>query len=426
MSWIELDQRYVWHPFTQMLGAPPPVPIERAEGAYLVTSDGRRILDGISSWWVNIHGHAHPRLNRALAAQAEKMAQVIYAGCAHEPAARLSKSLIDISPPGLEKVFFSDNGSTAVEVALKMAYQVWRNRGESRRTRFLALEGAYHGDTVGAMSVGGVPVFHGTYQDLLFDVERVPVPEGIGDPSSGAAAEVAEDIARRMASDPTLAGVVLEPMIQGAGGMVIWPASFLARVREVTAEQGVLLIADEVFTGFGRTGRMFACEHADVTPDLMCLSKALTAGMLPMSVTLSTQEVFDAFLSEDKSRTFFHGHSFTANALACAVANESLALFHDEDRLGRVQQLEALFAERLARLNNYPSVRYVRGLGGVAVVELDGAGYLDGVGARISERLLEQDFLLRPLGNVIYFLPPYVVTDSECHAVFDALEAILD
>ncbi len=411
MDWRDLDARYVWHPFTQMQTAPAPLPIARAEGAYLITDDGRRILDGISSWWVNIHGHAHPFLNAALAAQAQKMAQIIFGGCAHEPAARLAEQLVLRTPHGLNHVFYSDNGSTAVEVALKMAYQVWRNRGETKRTRFVALEHAYHGDTLGAMAVGGVPVFHRTYHDLMFDVIRIP-----------ASAETLETI---LENDPTIAAVILEPMVQGAGGMLMWPASFLADVRRITTEHDVLLIADEIFTGFGRTGRMFACEHANITPDIMCLSKALTAGYLPLSATLTTDDVYNAFLSDDRAKTFFHGHSFTANSLACAVALASLELFDSNQCLTRITELEKLFRTRLDAYDNRPSVKTTRNIGGIAVVEFHGQGYLDDIGPRLAEHFLKNNILLRPLGNVWYFLPPYVVTDDEVHRVFDVLDLIM-
>lgn len=413
-NWLELDQRHVWHPYTQMATAPLPLPIVRAEGVWLETADGRRILDGISSWWVNLHGHNHERLNRALAEQASRFAQVIFAGCTHEPAAQLAAELVQRCPAALSRVFYSDDGSTAVEVALKLAYLYWQRRGETRRRRFIALEGAYHGDTFGAMAAGGVAAFHGELGALFFHVDRV-----------GSLDELARFLA--LHGDET-AALILEPMIQGAAGMVFWPAAFLAEVRRMTAERGILLIADEIFTGFGRTGRFLACEHAGVAPDLLCLSKALTAGYLPLAATLAREAIYDAFLSSDRSRAFFHGHSFTGNALACAVALESLRLFDDEDCLARVRKLERLYARRLERLSTHRFVAGTRHLGAVAAIEVrsHAGGYLDELGPRLASAFLARDVLLRPLGNVIYTLPPYCIRDEELEWVFDIIEEVLE
>jgi adenosylmethionine-8-amino-7-oxononanoate aminotransferase len=420
-DWLAADLAHVWHPYTQMATAPPPLPVERALGVYLHLADGRRILDGISSWWVNIHGHNHPRLNRALREQAERVAQVIFAGCTHEPAARLAEALA--ARAKLPRVFYSDDGSTAVEVALKMAYQSWRNRGEEGRKLFVAFDDAYHGDTFGAMAAGAVAVFHEDFADLFCEVRRARTPvsarRGSSSPPLG---EILEREGQRVAA------VILEPIVQGAGGMLIHDAGFLREVRQLTREHGVPLIADEVFTAFGRTGKLFACEHGPVEPDLLCLSKALTGGYLPLAATLCSEEIYAAFLSEDRAKTFFHGHSYTGNALACAVALESLALFEEEDRLGRIAGLERLFAARLERLAAYPHVVEVRGVGGIAAVELapgSKGGYLDPLGPRLAAEFLERGVLLRPLGNVVYFLPPYVITDEEVGKVFDVIEETL-
>ncbi len=422
-DWIELDRRHVWHPYTQMLTAAPPIPVRGGDGMYLITEDGRRLLDGISSWWVNIHGHSHARLNRALAQQAERLEHVIFAGFCHEPAARLAAELVERCGGQLPRVFYSDNGSTAVEVALKMAYQAWRHRGEGQRRLFIALDGAYHGDTVGTMAVGGTALFHRAFRDLLFEVRHVATP------ASRQAGSKSPDLTEVLEQEGEhIAAVIVEPMLQGAGGMLTQPPEFLRRLRDLTAEHGIPLIADEIFTGFGRTGRFLACEHAGIVPDLLCLSKALTAGYLPLAATLASQDIYSAFLSEDRGKTFFHGHSFTGNALSCAVALESLALFDDQRCLERVQQLEALFSERLAALADWDMVRETRCLGGMAALELaprgDG-GYLDTIGPRLTAAFLERDILLRPLGDVLYFLPPYVVTDDEAHRVFDAIEEVL-
>lgn len=422
-DWIEHDRRHVWHPYTQMQTAPPPIPVVRGEGVYLFTAEGKRILDGISSWWVNIHGHSHPRLNRALAEQAAKLEQVIFAGFAHEPAARLARALVERAPEGLERVFYSDDGSTAVEVALKMAYQAWHHRGETQRTLFVALDDAYHGDTFGTMATGGSPVFHETFRDLFFEVRHVATPVSRQRPDHSE--ELADLLVRE---GDRIAAVIVEPMLQGAGGMLVHPPEFLRQVRELTTEYDIPLIADEIFTGFGRTGRFFACEHASVLPDLMCVSKALTGGYLPLAATLASEEIFAAFLSEDRQRTFFHGHSYTGNPLACAVALESLALFEEENRLQRVAELESLFRQRLEHLASHPRVRTTRALGPMAALEIEsagGTGYLAELGPRLYDAFMERGILLRPLGDVLYFLPPYVICDDEVHWVFDCIEDVL-
>ncbi len=412
--WLELDRRHVWHPYTQMATAPPPLPVVRAEGAWLELADGRRVLDAISSWWVNIHGHNHPRLNRALTAQAAKLAQVIFAGFTHQPAAELAAELVRRAPPGLSKVFYSDDGSTAVEVALKMAYQHWRQRGEPQRRLFVALEHAYHGDTFGAMAAGGVAAFHQAFSDLFFAVARVS--------SAAALDELLERDGKRVAA------LIVEPMLQGAGGMRMWPAEELVAMRQLTRERGIPLIADEIFTGFGRTGRFLACEHGPVAPDLLCLSKALTGGYLPLSATLASEEIYASFLSTDRGHTFFHGHSFTGNALACAVALESLRVFDDERALARVAGLERIYARRLPRLAALPAVDSTRCLGAVAALDLapqGEGGYLDDLGPRLMATFLDRGLLLRPLGNVLYLLPPYCVTDDEVEGLFDVMEEVL-
>ena len=361
MNLNDRDRAHVWHPYTQMLTQPPLLPIVRGEGVYLYTEDGRKILDGISSWWVNIHGHSHPKLNAALAAQAAEIEHVIFAGCTHRPAVELAERLVEVMPAGLERVFYSDNGSTAVEAAIKMAVQYWRNRGEAQRTGLITLHHAYHGDTVGAMSASEDSVFTHAFAPLLFAVERVHSPYcyrcPLGLERATCRIECLGDLERRLEEQgQRVAAVLVEPMLQGAGGMIVWPAEFLAGVRRLCDRYGVLMIADEVLTGFGRTGRMFACEHAQVTPDILCLSKALTAGYLPLGVTAATEQIYDAFLSTDREQAFFHGHSYTANPLACAVAIASLELFRETDVLGRVQGLEQQLRDGLEPLRSLPQV----------------------------------------------------------------------
>jgi adenosylmethionine-8-amino-7-oxononanoate aminotransferase len=421
----ERDRAHLWHPYTQMQTAPPPLPIVRGEGVYLFTEDGRKILDGISSWWVNIHGHSHPDLNRALADQARELEHVMFAGCTHPPAVDLAERLVARLPAGLNRVFYSDNGSTAVEVALKMAWQYWRNQGQPQRRVFLTLHHAYHGDTVGAMSVSGESVFTGVFSPLLFPVARAHAPYcyrcPLGLERASCAIECLGDLANQLQTlGDGVAAVIVEPMIQGAGGMIVWPREFLSGVRRLCDEHGTLLIADEVFTGFGRTGRMFACEHAAVAPDIICLSKALTAGYLPLGATVTTEAVYEAFLSDDRGRTLFHGHSFTGNPLACAVAIASLDLFARYDVLGRVGRIERQLREGLSPLSDHQRVGDVRVIGGVGAIELvsdkrtrSAGGYLDDIGPRLTAAFLDRGLLLRPLGNVLYVMPPYVITESE-------------
>ena len=433
-NWKDADRDHAWHPYTQMLTAPEPLGIERAEGVYLYTSEGRRILDGISSWWVNTLGHSNARLNKALTRQTEKLQQVIFAGATHPGAAELAARLAAITPGELDHSFYSDDGSTAVEVSLKMAAQYWRNKGEENRTLFVSMTNSYHGDTFGAMALGGSPVFHANFSDFLFPVRRFDCTReesraatpaaSLESPSDGSLEEILQREGDKVAA------VIIEPVLQGAGGMILWPSESLVEIRELCDRYGTLLIADEVFTGFGRTGRLFACEHGPIVPDIICLSKALTAGYMPLAVTLSTAEIYNSFLSEDRGKTFFHGHSYTANALACAVALENLDILEDENILGRISRIEELFKERLQKLEGLPAVRSTRAIGSLAALDIEAGdsaegGYLDAIGPRLYAEFLERDILLRPLGNVLYFLPPYVITDDEIHRVFDAIEEVV-
>jgi adenosylmethionine-8-amino-7-oxononanoate aminotransferase len=437
-SLVDRDAAVLWHPYTQMQTRPDPLAVVRAEGVYLYTDDGRRILDGISSWWVNIHGHSHPRLNEALARQARELEHVVFAGCTHRPAVELAERLLAVLPVGLARVFYSDNGSTAVEVAAKMAVQYWLNQGQSRRRHLIALHHAYHGDTVGTMSVSEASVFTQAFTPLLFPVERVHAPYCFRCPIGleRATCQIAclQDLESRLeALDGEVAAVLVEPMLQGAGGMIMWPAEFLAGVRALCTRFGTLMIADEVLTGFGRTGRLFACEHAGVTPDIICLSKGLTAGYLPMAVTATTGAVYDGFLSDDRTKTFFHGHSFTANPLACAVGLASLDLLVENQSLARIGRLETQLRDGLRPLQDLSIVGDVRVLGGVGAIELvhdrttkGGGGYLDRLGPTLSQAFLERGVLLRPLGNVLYFMPPYVITDDEVDGVLTHIRAVLE
>lgn len=437
MTLADRDRAHVWHPYTQMQTAPAPVGVVRGEGVYLFTEDGRKILDGVSSWWVNIHGHSHPVLNAALAQQAALLEHVMFAGFTHRPAVELAERLVKVLPRGLTRVFYSDNGSTAVEVAMKLALQYWGNRGEASRRRFIALHHGYHGDTVGAMSASEDSLFTRPFASMLFPVHRAHPPYcyrcPLGLERATCQIDCLGDLERLLREHAgEVAAVLVEPMLQGAGGMIVWPAEFLGGVRRLCDTYGVLMIADEVLTGFGRTGRLFACDHASVSPDIICLSKALTGGYLPLGATATTETVYDAFLSDDRTRTFFHGHSFTANPLACAVAVASLDLFHATDALGRVRALEGWLRKGLAPLVALPSVGDVRVIGGVGIVELvadktlkTGSGYLDDVGPRLARAFLDRGLLLRPLGNVLYFMPPYVITESETAWALEQVAEVL-
>ncbi len=430
-----MTERYlsIWHPFTQDALDPQPIPIERAEGVYLYTAGGRRLLDAISSWWVNLHGHAHPLIAEAVARQARELEHVIFAGFTHAPAEELARRLKPFVPPSLEHIFFSDDGSTAVEVAIKMAVQFWWNQGRSEKCKLVALDHAYHGDTFGAMSAGDDSAFAKPFNGLRFPVWRVPSAYcfrcPVGKERATCDIDCVEPLDQLLQGKHSeIAAVIVEPLLQGAGGMIVHPVEFLRRIRRLCTQHNVLLIADEVLTGFGRCGRMFASELAGVEPDIMCLSKGLTGGFLPMGATLCTGPVRETFRSRDRTRTFFHGHSYTANPLACAAGIASLKIFESEPVFERVAGIERIHAERLPSLKSHPAVADVRSIGTVAAIELgaDDAGYLSDLRPFLYDFFLQKGVLLRPLGNVVYILPPYVITPSELHFVYDVITEALD
>jgi len=401
----------VWHPFTQHALSPDMPLVTRGEGAWLHTESGK-LLDAISSWWVITHGHRHPRIVDAIKRQADKLDQVIFAGFTHQPAEDVAQGLLEIVPPGLSHVFYSDSGSTAVEVALKMALGFWKNQGKNR-TRIIALEHAYHGDTVGTMSAGARGVFNAPYDPLLFDVVRLPFPH---DRSCGTLAAL-EEAARDAAA------LIVEPLICGAGGMLIYPPEILARMKKLCERHGTLFIADEVMTGFGRTGTLFACEQAGITPDIMCIAKGLTGGSLPLAATLCTPEIFEAHYSPDRSKTFFHSSSFTANPIACAAARANLDIWKTEPVRERIKTLCIRQEERLIPFRSDPRFADVRRIGTIAALDLKvpDPGYLAGLGPELTRFFHSHGLLLRPLGNTIYVMPPYCVTGEELDLAYDAI-----
>ncbi len=419
----------IWHPFTNSLLDPAPLQVEKAEGVYLYTKGGRKILDAISSWWVNLHGHAHPRIAAAIAAQAKKLEHVILAGFTHDTAEELAARLRKWVAPELTHLFFSDDGSTAVEVALKIAVQHFSNQGRAEKREVVALEHGYHGDTAGAMSVSGDSPFTEPFRSMRYPVHRVHsaycyrCPVGLKRETCHIeCVQQLESLLVERADK--IAAVIVEPLLQGAGGMITHPVEFLRMVRALCSKLDALLIADEVLTGFGRTGKMFACDLAGVVPDLMCLSKGITGGFLPMGVTLCTDRVEAAFRSEDRLHTFYHGHSYTGNALACAAANASLQIFDDEPVFDRIATIARINAERLALLRGLQQVGETRQIGTIGAIELRAgdAGYLSAMRPKLYQFFLEKGVLLRPLGNVVYVLPPYVISPEELHRVYNVIE----
>jgi adenosylmethionine-8-amino-7-oxononanoate aminotransferase len=422
----------IWHPFTNALLDPAPILVTHAEGVFLHTADGRKIIDAISSWWVNLHGHANPRIAAAIAEQARKLEQVILAGFTHDAAEELATRLHKWVAPPLTHMFFSDDGSTAVEVALKLAVQYFGNLSRPEKHEIVALAHGYHGDTAGAMSVSDESPFTKPFDSMRYPVHRVHsaycyrCPVGLQRESCHIeCANQLEDLLKQRGDQ--IAAVIVEPLLQAAGGMILHPVEFLQKVRELCTRHDVLLIADEVLTGFGRTGKMFACDLANIVPDLMCVSKGITGGFLAMGVTLCTDQIASAFRSENRLHTFYHGHSYTGNALACAAANANLQIFDDEPVFDRINAIARVHSMRLTHLRELHQVGDTRQIGSIAALELlvDDPGYLSGLRPKLYNFFLERGVLLRPLGNVVYLLPPYVIAPEELHRVYDVIgEAI--
>jgi adenosylmethionine-8-amino-7-oxononanoate aminotransferase len=411
---IERDRQAIWHPFTQAGMYQEPLLVTAAKGAKLILDDGRELIDGISSWWCNIHGHGHPALVQAASRQFSTLDHVLFAGCTHEPAITLAEGILAALPKGFSKVFFSDNGSTAVEAAIKLAVQYWSNQGE-RRNRIIALTDSYHGDTFGAMAAGARGIFSAPFDTMLFEVERVSTQGN------------ADDIRRfeQLCAEKRVAAFIFEPSVQGAGGMIMYDNAVLDQYREICRKHEVLAIADEVMTGFGRTGPLFASSTLTIPPDIICLSKALTSGSLPLALTVCSERVAEAFVSPDHSRTFFHGHTYTANPIACAVANASLALTLSDECSAARARIESAHTICAESLQSYSALENVRVRGTILAFDArtgNQTGYTSTMSRSAGAYFRERGVLLRPLGNVVYFMPPYCVTDNELKQAHTLIE----
>lgn len=417
---LNKDKQHIWHPFTQLVNSPDPLVVTRAKGAYLYTEDNRKILDAISSWWVNLHGHSHPFIAAAVAKQAQELEHVIFAGFTHEPAINLSENLLTILPENQRKIFFSDNGSTAVEVALKMTYQYWYNQGIERK-KTIAFHGAYHGDTFGAMSVGDRGPFSAPFVPYLFDVAFVDCPV------SGKEDSVFIEF-KKIIDQGDVGAFIFEPLVLGSAGMQMYSPEILDKLIAYAQSQEVICIADEVFTGFGRTGEFFAANYLNNKPDIFTLSKGLTGGTMALGVTTCTERIIEAYRDNDLMKTFFHGHSFTANPIACAAANASFELLVGDKCQDSIKQLSIQQEAYKRKLENHPKIRNIRQLGTILALELDtkmDTSYANEVKHILYPFFLDRNILLRPLGNILYVLPPYIITSEELSMVYSAIEELL-
>ena len=411
----ERDKKVIWHPYTPQKYAPEPIPIVKGEGAWIIDDKGNRYLDAISSWWVTIHGHSHPYIAERIYQQALQLEQVIFAGFTHEPAVELAERILQILPGNLSKIFYSDNGSTATEVAVKMAIQYWWNRGNKNRNRILALTHSYHGDTFGAMSVSERGMFTLAFQDRLFEVVFAETPEA-GKPLS---------IPGKILDE--CACVIYEPMVQGAGGMKMYPANALNEFIATCKMHGIICIADEVMTGFGRTGKMFASSYCNEQPDIICLSKGITGGTMALGVTACNAGIHEAFVVDDKMKTFFHGHSFTANPLSCTAALASLDLFEKENTMEHVERIAAKHKQFADRLRGVMHIENIRLCGTIIAFEIKNEveGYASTVREMITGKALKQGVFLRPLGNTVYLMPPYCTTNAELDKIYETITGII-
>ncbi len=421
MNLTLLDQDFVWHPFTPFTERTKVLPICKAEGIYLHTEDGRKIIDAISSWWVNLHGHSHPHIAEAIGKQAHELAHIIFAGFTHEPATLLAQKLLEHLPSNQSKIFYSDNGSTACEVALKMSIQFWHNQNIPKN-KIIALKGAYHGDTFGAMALGERGVFSIPFDPYLFEVEFIDLPHSDADYLVNF---------EKTVSKGNVAAFIYEPLVQGASGMRMYAAENLEKILQIAKNQEVICIADEVMTGFGRTGKWFASDYCKTKPDIICLSKGLTGGTMALGVTSCTERIFEAYKSTDLMKTFFHGHSFTANPLACRAALASMELLEKPDCQANIQRISQEQSEFATKIASHPKVRNTRQIGTIVAIEIETdqeTSYINEARSSLYEYFLSKNVLLRPLGNVIYILPPYVISSEELtgvqNIIFEYLESL--
>lgn len=419
---LNRDKDVVWHPFSPLRGGMDILPIDRAEGVYLYTAEGRKILDAVSSWWVNIHGHGNKTIAEAIAAQALKMEHVIFAGFTHEPAVKLCENILSILPSNQQKCFFSDDGSTAVEVGLKMALQFWFNKG-IKRGKVIAIDGAYHGDTFGSMSLGERGMFNKPFHPYLFDVETIDFPTRENE-------EAVYRTFKDTIDQGDVAAFIFEPLIQGTAGMRMYSTVLLDKMINYAQSKEVVCIADEVMTGFGRTGKLFACDYLDSDPDIFCLSKGITGGFLPLGLTTCSARVVEAFDTKDFSKTFFHGHSYTANALSCAAANASFEITTSQvcrDQIDRISASHQRFLVYLHALGS-KKILEARSLGTILAIEIDtgSTSYDNELRKKIYPFFMARDILMRPLGNIIYVIPPYVITDDELNRIYNAIVEFMD
>jgi len=417
MSLSERDKKVIWHPFTQHHIEPDSIAIVRGEGLYLYDENGKQYIDAIASWWVNLHGHSNAYMAEKVYQQAIGLEQVIFAGFTHEPAIRLAERLLSHLPSNFQKVFYSDNGSTSVEVAIKMALQFFHNQGNQKRRKIIAFEDAYHGDTFGAMSLGAPSSFNAPFQDMLFEVEFIPNPKN--EPECLAA------LAFKLKQSDEYAAIIFEPLIQGAGGMNMYAAETLDKIILMAKNQGLFCISDEIMTGFGRTGKWFAMDYLQQKPDIICLSKGLTGGMMAMGVTVCSDSLFESFLSSDRTKTLFHSHSFTANPIACAAANASMDLMEDENTWSNIASIEKSHEVWKSKMATHPTIKNVRCLGTIVACELETVekdGYLNPIRGKAYDHFIKKGILLRPLGNTLYILPPYCIKPSELALIYLEIE----
>jgi len=419
-----LDQKNIWHPFTQHNTNPNHQSLASAKGSYLYTEDGKKIFDGISSWWVNLHGHLHPTIIASLTDQLTKHEQVLFADFTHAPAAHLSEKLLQILPQHFSKIFFSDNGSTAVEVALKMSIQYFHNLGIKRK-RIVAFKDAYHGDTFGCMSVSGRSLFTNSFSSRLFDVDYITPPNRCDESSYEKCLEEMSDIIKK----GDLLCFIFEPMVQGAGGMIMHHQGTLNKLLKMVRDSKALLIADEVMTGFGRTGKMFAMEYLDIPVDIVCLAKGITNGTLPLSVTCCSNKIFNAFLSSDHQKTFYHGHSFTANSLGCAAALGCLSIFENTNVFTEIDRINSWYLNFKEELNNFNVVKNIRIQGTIFAFDIithEATGYENSLNKKLKNHFYKMGVLLRPLGNTVYLMPPYCSTDDDLDLCRDSIVSFLE